>query len=125
MRAIHPKLLSIVLSIPSAYLLAPLLLDLPWLHYFLVYSVCSHFENVFLLSAISIYGLAQLIIFRLRKGYWRAVFHRVAFYIVCAEAVMVLGLVSLALLWVVPMALLLFSDSGRESWQYNSRQVHF
>ncbi|HMY37879.1 MAG TPA: hypothetical protein PK011_01030 [Marinagarivorans sp.] len=43
---------------------------------------------------------------------------------VSAEAVLVLGLVSLALLWVVPMALLLFSDSGREAWQPGARQVN-
>lgn len=125
MRTMHPKVLSIALSIPSALILAPLLMNLPWLHYFMGYSLYSHYENVFLLTAISVYGLAQLVIFRLQKGYWRAVLHRVAFYVVSAEAVLVLGLVSLALLWVVPMALLLFSDSGREVWQQNSRPVNF
>lgn len=125
MRTMHPKVLSIVLSLPCAFILAPVLVNLPWLHYFMSYSLYSHYENVFLLTAISVYGLAQLVVFRLRQGYWRAVFHRVAFYVVCAGAVLVLGLVSLALLWVVPMALLLFSDSGRETWQGPSRQVNF
>ncbi|HMU67121.1 MAG TPA: hypothetical protein PKE57_08245 [Cellvibrionaceae bacterium] len=124
MRTMHPKVLSIVLSLPCACVLAPLLMNVPWLHYFMGYSLYSHYENVFLLTAISVYGLAQLVIFRLRHGYWRAVFHRVAFYVVSAEAVLVLGLVSLALLWVVPMALLLFSDSGREAWQPGARQVN-
>lgn len=124
MRTMHPKVLSIVLSIPSAFILAPLLMNVSWLHYFMGYSLYSHYENVFLLTAISIYGLAQLVIFRLQKGYWRAVFYRVVFYVVSAEAVLVLGLVSLALLWVVPMALLLFSDNGREAWQQSPTQVN-
>lgn len=124
MRTMHPKVLSIVLSLPSAFILAPLLINVPWLHYFMSYSLLSHYENVFLLTAISVYGLAQLVIFRVQKGYWRAVFHRVAFYVISAEAVLVLGLVSLALLWVVPMALLLFSDSGREAWQQGGRQAN-
>ena len=68
MRTMHPKVLSIALSIPSALILAPLLMNLPWLHYFMGYSLYSHYENVFLLTAISVYGLAQLVIFRLQKA---------------------------------------------------------
>lgn len=112
-KKLHPKWLSMFLSIPVAFILAPVLVQVPWVNYFLVFSVFSHFENLFLLTAISVYGLAQLVVFRLRHGHWRAVTHRVFFYCVSAAAVLVVGLVSLALLWVVPMALLIFAESGR------------
>jgi hypothetical protein len=121
----HPKILSLMLSAPAAWFITPYLVSVPWLHYFISYSLYSRTENIFLLTALSIYGLAQLVIFRMQRGFWRANFQRVAFYGVSAGAVLVLGLVSLALLWVIPMALLLFSDSGRESWQQGSRQINF
>jgi hypothetical protein len=124
MRRLQPKWLSIFLSIPAAFIVAPLLMQVSWLHYFLVYSVFSHFENIFLLTLISVYGLSQLVIYRIAHGHWKAVLHTIVFYIVSAQAILVLGLASLALLWVVPMALLLFSDSGRDSWLTKSSQVN-
>jgi hypothetical protein len=116
MRSIPHAWLSILISIPAATVLAPLLVQVPWFNYFLVYSMYSPIENMFLLTAISTYGVSQLIIYRLRYGFWRAVLHTVVFYFVSAGAVLVLGLVSFALLWVMPMSLLLFNDDARSRW---------
>ncbi|RYZ97921.1 MAG: hypothetical protein EOO68_14500 [Moraxellaceae bacterium] len=124
MRTVHYKWLSIFLSIPAAFCLAPVLVHAPGVNYFLIYSLFSSFENVFLLTAISTYGLSQLIFYRLRYGYWRAVFHQVVFYFIAAEAVLVMGLASLALLWVMPMSMLLFSDNARENWFAKSPTVN-
>lgn len=120
----HHKWLSIFLSISTAFCLAPILVHAPGVNYFLIYSIFSSFENMFLLTAISTYGVSQLIIYRLRYGYWRAVFHKVVFYFIAAEAVLVMGLASLALLWVMPMAMLLFSENARENWFAKSTTVN-
>lgn len=117
MRVMPHTWLSILIAGPLAVICAPLLLQVPWVNYFLVYSFYSPLENLFLLSAISAYGIAQLLLYRLRHGVWRAVARTVFFYWIAAVGVLVIGLVSLALLWVMPMALLLFDDQARAEWQ--------
>jgi hypothetical protein len=122
MRTIHVKWLSIFFSIAAAVFLTPVLIHASWVKYFLVYSIFSNSENIFLLVAISMYGLLQLVTYRMRRGHWRAVPHTAFFYCISAWAVLVLGLASLALLWVIPMALLLFNDVTQNAWRQESPQ---
>lgn len=117
MRVIPHTWLSVLIAGPIAVVVAPLLQQVPWINYFLVYSFYSPLENLFLLTVISAYGIAQLALYRLRYGVWRAVARTVFFYWIAAIGVLVLGLVSLALLWVMPMALLLFDDQARAEWE--------
>ena len=125
MRLAHTQLLSALLSVSIAAVLSPLIINFPGIHYFLIYSVFSELENVFLLTAISVYGLSGLVVYRLRHGRWQAVAHRVFFYCFSAGAVWVVGIVSLALLWVVPMALLLLNDAKQQFWSDKSQPVNF
>lgn len=92
----------------GASLVTPILVKWNFLAEFLMFSLVSRVENLFLLSALSIYALCNI------AWTWRRE-HRVvvtsaglAFYVVALEGFVVIGLASLALLWVIPLCLYQF-----------------
>ncbi len=97
-------------SVAGAAVLTPLLTQLNFLQSFLAFSVFSTAENIFFASAIAIYALLSTVdTWRTQHKLVRAA-SSVALFIVAFNGFLVIGIASVALLWVIPMCIYQFSD---------------
>jgi hypothetical protein len=113
MKTMTNSLLCTLVATSGAVLLTPVFISTGILNNFLVYSIFSAAENIFLLLACSLY-LATSIAIIWRKEHRLAVSAAgLAFYCVAVQGFLVMGLASLAILWVIPMVVYQFNENKR------------
>ncbi len=106
-------MLCTLVAISGAVLLTPLLVSSRVLDQFLVYSIFSTAENLFLLLAVSLYLLTAIVVTWHKEHRLAITAAGLAFYCVAVQGFLVMGLASLAILWVIPMVVYQFNENKR------------